>query len=143
MNFFWNIKCFWATKPPIQVFGWPKLDQKHQIYVFLDSQNIAWSTNLSISKSELFLSEGVRAYHPMLKVVGWSISYFYGLWGLRVVLVFGPKKSWTKCWLCQNHWFWNGSTFCLVAEHLMTNTFRKLTQRPEWVSFNSKSTISC
>ena len=29
----------------------------------------------------------------MLKVVGWSIPNFYGLWGLRVVLVFGPKRA--------------------------------------------------
>ena len=50
-------------------------------------------TNLSISKSELSLSEGVWADQPMLKVVGWSIPNFYGLWGLREVLVFGPKRA--------------------------------------------------
>ena len=49
-------------------------------------------TNLSISKSELSLSEGVWADQPMLKVVGWSIPNFYGLWGLREVLVFDQKE---------------------------------------------------
>ena len=74
---------------------------------------------------------------------GWLV-YPQLLWPVGAESSFGfwTKKSWTKCWLCQNHWFWNGSTFCLVAEHLMTNTFSKLMQRPEWVSFNSKSTIS-
>ena len=63
---------------------------------------------------------------------GWLV-YLLLLWPVGAESSFGfwTKKSWTKCWLCQNHWFWNGSTFCLVAEHLMTNTFSKLTQRPD------------
>ena len=53
-----------------------------------------WTSSApGISKSELFLSEGVWADQPMLKVVGWSIPNFYGLWGLREVLVFGPKRA--------------------------------------------------